>query len=107
MSFVLASPPLPTKELTRADLPAAHTMHVPPLCPAVIPHPMHLIHIEQGHEVLLLGLSNVFQERNLLVVSCLIGVGGRLSTVVFNFSKVQVVIKRGEVLSRLISVEVT
>lgn len=104
MSFNISTDP--SRPFTELDLPADHTMHVPPLCCAIIPHSIRLLPTAQHTVVLLTRVPGVFAEKHLWVDQGPL-VAGDITTAVFNISNRPIKIKRGEVISRLICVETT
>lgn len=80
---------------------ATSTITIPALCCGTIPHKMELR--RNGRVVLLVAAAGVFMTRSLLVDACLVD-DGELFTHVFNLSKRNVKVRKGEVISYLVEV---
>ena len=87
-------------------LPALHSVAVPALCMAVIPHGLELISVPDDREdslVMLVKGTNILTTRGLLIEQgplC----DGIVTTVVFNMTNQELRIRKGEVVSHLIRV---
>jgi hypothetical protein len=102
MSFYLTGEELPRYSL---DLPAAKTIFIAPLAAGIIYHSISVEETDAACIVLLVRTPGTF-EKSIIVDSGPIELNGNeLYTSVFNISDKRLRIAKGQVISRLISVE--
>ena len=90
--------------IVQIDLPAGEPVTVFPLCVGNIHHKLIIEFDMGGSTVILMRTPGVFLGRN-LIVDCGPVESGSVVTTVFNYSNKAVKINRGDIVSRLISLE--
>lgn len=101
MSFYMAGEELPRYSL---DLPAAKTIFIAPLAAGIIYHGLSMGEVDSTCTVLLVRVPGTF-EKSIIVDSGPVDLDKELYTSVFNISNKRLRIAKGQVISRLISVE--
>lgn len=105
MSFTCIGGPADMQgiELDGCDLIAKKNIYIPPLCPATIPHGMRIESADLDRLVMVISKPGVFQSRSLITISSPVYSGYEICTDVFNISNSRILIRRGESISRLVS----
>ena len=104
MSFIVVGEDAPQGPQNLYALRSERVIRVPPISRAVVPHGVHITPLDPRTRVLLMREPWAWAEKNLLIDTGTIFEGDAVVTRVFNLSSKEVTIKRGEIISYLMSV---